>query len=137
MHEKKTGIRMRIFMVSILIFLTVMLSLYLYNIIRVNEKFIRDETKTSTECLYLGFDAVFEKFIGSGAVISIKNFASNDDSFETVSVMYGDEKITKDVKILPAQQKSILFEDLATQKTVAVFPNDCEKFAKTIRLSLG
>ena len=49
MPEEKTGIKIKIFMVAILIFLCAMLGVYSYNVISLNKDFANQESKASTE----------------------------------------------------------------------------------------
>ena len=136
MLTEKPGIKTRIFTAALLISLCLMLALYIYNILSVNKQYINDESKTSTECLYLNFEIISAEAEGNDIFVTVKNLPTSSSDITAISMINGRNTITKEVLISPFRQKEIAFENLDIKKTMLLFPNNCEKFAKQIELQV-
>ena len=129
MQGESSGIKTKIFMVALLLFLVSMLGIYSYKIILVNTDFSNEENKLIGNCVGIRYDLLSANY--NGSLLSLELY--NKQLSETILSLSIKGISTVNQTITKSQTKTISFlTNNITNEFIEVYPNGCSSFAKTI-----
>lgn len=128
------GIKIKIIMGSLIVFLSIMFFVYVYNVISENKTFVNSKTEVSTECLYLNFDIVTPVFEDGILSFSVKNRGTSTSDIIKANLIHGQEAISKEVLIMPSQTKQVSYSNVTDISNLKLYVNNCNEFTKSIVL---
>lgn len=135
-EEEHTSVKLKIFLVAVLIFICAALALYSYNIINSNREYINEESAKSNDCLNTDFEVISAEYKENSISVLVKNKPASDFSIKTVNIILENITLTKETTISIGMQDYVLFENINEEyEAVLVYPNNCEKYAKTVYIT--
>ncbi len=133
--ERKEGIKVKIFLAAFLIFICIILVVYTYSFINLNNAYIKEESKTSNNCLNLNFDVLKITNSKNNIILTIRNNPLSTYEITQMNLKLENNTITKEIKIAPSKINEVLFENAPVDKdNIFIYPNNCEIFGKLVYL---
>lgn len=136
-EEESSGIKLKIFLGALVFFLTLLIGVYAYNYITINKSYISEESDSSTNCLYLNFDVLSADYEAETLTLLIKNPSTSSKELKSITVNTGNQTINKAAIIPLTIEKELVFENLKlSDDIIKVYPENCETFAKNVRVEM-
>lgn len=107
---------------------------FVMSMITKNKNIIKDETASTTDCLYLDFRIDKASHENNTLTIKITNPSSNKYKITKLSIISDNTVKTIDYLIKIGETKDVVFENVDVTSEIVLYANECEGYEKRVMI---